>query len=182
MAKQTINIGTAANDGTGDSLRTAFQKAQSNFDELYTGAGGNFSSTDDTTTNATYYPVVVTAAAGSTAKTSSTKLSYNPSTGTLNSVIFNATSDVRLKTNIRDMGYGLADVLKLVGKKYEMLDGGQTQIGLIAQDVEKVIPEIVNTAPNTLKGINYPVLTAVLIEAVKELTARVEALEKANAS
>lgn len=35
MAKQTINIGSAANDGTGDPLRTAFGKANSNFDELY---------------------------------------------------------------------------------------------------------------------------------------------------
>ena len=40
MAKQTINIGTTANDGTGDPLRTAFDKANDNFDELYNGAGG----------------------------------------------------------------------------------------------------------------------------------------------
>jgi len=41
MAKQTINIGSAANDGTGDPLRTAFSKANDNFGELYavTGAG-----------------------------------------------------------------------------------------------------------------------------------------------
>jgi hypothetical protein len=37
MAKQTINVGSAANDGTGDKLRTAFTKINSNFDELYTG-------------------------------------------------------------------------------------------------------------------------------------------------
>ena len=35
MAKQTINIGSAANDGTGDQLRTAFDKVNDNFDELY---------------------------------------------------------------------------------------------------------------------------------------------------
>ena len=35
MAKQTINIGSAANDGTGDPLRTAFDKINDNFDELY---------------------------------------------------------------------------------------------------------------------------------------------------
>ena len=38
MAKQIINIGSTANDGTGDPIRTAFQKAMSNFDELYTGS------------------------------------------------------------------------------------------------------------------------------------------------
>jgi hypothetical protein len=40
MAQQDINVGTVANDGTGDPLRTAFQKTQANFDELYAGAGG----------------------------------------------------------------------------------------------------------------------------------------------
>jgi len=35
MAKQTINIGTAANDGTGDPLRTSFDKVNDNFDEIY---------------------------------------------------------------------------------------------------------------------------------------------------
>jgi len=40
MAKQTINIGTSANDGTGDPLRSAMDKANDNFTELYNGAGG----------------------------------------------------------------------------------------------------------------------------------------------
>ena len=40
MAQQTINIGTVANDGTGDPLRTAFDKSNDNFTELYNGAGG----------------------------------------------------------------------------------------------------------------------------------------------
>ena len=39
MAKQVINIGTTANDGTGDPLRTAFNKSNQNFTELYDGAG-----------------------------------------------------------------------------------------------------------------------------------------------
>ena len=39
MAKQVINIGTTANDGTGDPLRTAFNKSNQNFTELYSGAG-----------------------------------------------------------------------------------------------------------------------------------------------
>ena len=41
MSKQTINIGTTANDGTGDPLRTAFDKANDNFNEIYTSLGGN---------------------------------------------------------------------------------------------------------------------------------------------
>lgn len=40
MAKQVIGIGTTANDGTGDPIRTAFDKTNDNFTELYNGAGG----------------------------------------------------------------------------------------------------------------------------------------------
>ena len=40
MAQQTINIGSAANDGTGDPLRTAFDKINDNFSEVYTELGG----------------------------------------------------------------------------------------------------------------------------------------------
>jgi hypothetical protein len=41
MSKQTVNIGTSANDRTGDSLRTAFNKINENFTELYTALGLN---------------------------------------------------------------------------------------------------------------------------------------------
>jgi len=44
MAKQTINIGTTANDGTGDPLRTAFDKVNSNFTELYNDDAGDVNS------------------------------------------------------------------------------------------------------------------------------------------
>lgn len=46
MAKQTVNLGTAANDGTGDPLRTAFDKLNDNFDEVY---GDNFVDRDQLT-------------------------------------------------------------------------------------------------------------------------------------
>jgi len=59
MAKQTINIGSSANDGTGDQLRTAFDKANDNFDELYTLA--------DTKSTVTDVPTVGTGASGDTA-------------------------------------------------------------------------------------------------------------------
>ena len=89
----------------------------------------------------------------------------------MNAVVFNATSDARAKTNIRSLGYGLSDVLKMTGHKYEMIEGNQTSIGLIAQEVQNIIPEVVSSSANGMLGINYSVLTAVLIEAIKELVA-----------
>ena len=66
MAQQTINIGATANDGTGDQLRTAFDKVNDNFIEVYTELGGtslsnvkisgNTISTDDTNGNLTLDP------------------------------------------------------------------------------------------------------------------------------
>lgn len=49
MAKQTINIGTTANDRSGDNLRTAFQKVNANFAELYAGGGSGATLTASTT-------------------------------------------------------------------------------------------------------------------------------------
>jgi len=60
MAQQSINIGTTANDGTGDPLRTAFDKANDNFTELYSGAGGV---ADDAVTYAKLADEFTTAAA-----------------------------------------------------------------------------------------------------------------------
>jgi hypothetical protein len=142
-------------------------------------SGGGATITDDITTNSTYYPTFATATSGtmSTVKVSSTQLTYNPSTGTLSSTIFNSLSDARAKTNIRELGYGLNTVLAMSGHKYEMAATGTTAIGLIAQEVQEIIPEVVSANVDGMLGINYPVLTAVLIEAIKELTAKVASLE-----
>lgn len=59
MAQQTINIGTAANDGTGDPLRDAFDKANDNFTELYAGQGAGVS-----TQSGTSYTAVLADAGG----------------------------------------------------------------------------------------------------------------------
>jgi len=88
-------------------------------------------------------------------------------------------SDARWKKDITPLENSLNNVLKLQGVHYywktdEYPDKGFTkekQIGLIAQDVEKVIPELVNTSEDGYKSVSYEKLTAVLVEAVKELKA-----------
>ena len=54
------------------------------------------------------------------------------------------------------------------------------QIGVIAQEIEMVYPELVTTKENGYKAVNYAQMTAVLIEAIKELSAKVESLESEN--
>ena len=77
-------------------------------------------------------------------------------------------SDIRLKKDIKPLKSALSTLGKLQGKSYRWKDNNEPDIGLIAQELEKVIPELVKTDNNGYKSIVYQKLTAVLIEAVKE--------------
>jgi hypothetical protein len=95
------------------------------------------------------------------------------------------TSDQRFKTNVRPIGSALAAVLALRGVRYEwnalgVQHGGVAgagQVGVIAQELEKVYPELVSTDAQGYKAVNYAQLTPVLIEALKEQHAQIEALK-----
>lgn len=88
-----------------------------------------------------------------------------------------AYSDERLKDNIKTLTDGLDKVEQLRGVTYTRDE--KESIGVIAQEVEKILPEIVLTADDEMgtKSVDYSRITAVLIEAVKELSARVKELE-----
>ena len=88
-----------------------------------------------------------------------------------------AYSDKRLKDNIETLTDGLDKVEQLRGVTYTRDE--RENIGVIAQEVEKILPEIVLTADDEMgtKSVDYSRLTAVLIEAVKDLSARVKELE-----
>lgn len=82
-------------------------------------------------------------------------------------------SDRRLKANVRPLTGTLASLDLLRGVRYTFLPGkgpvGE-QIGVIAQEVEQVYPELVRTDARTgIKSVNYAQLTPVLLEAIKEL-------------
>ena len=77
-------------------------------------------------------------------------------------------SDLRLKKDIKPLTSALSTLGKLEGKSYRWKDNNEPDIGLIAQELEKVIPELVKTDNKGYKSIVYQKLTAVLIEAVKE--------------
>jgi len=95
--------------------------------------------------------------------------------GTLEFTTAFATSDRRWKKDIKPLDNSLEKVQQLDGKSYlwrrdEFPDKGfskQRQIGLIAQEVEKIIPEIVQSDENGFKSISYTQLIPLLIEAVK---------------
>jgi hypothetical protein len=92
------------------------------------------------------------------------------------------TSDARLKRDIADLDYGLSSILKLrpVSFRWKDREDGSTNLGLLAQEVEPVIPEAVvrGAAPDEPLGMNYSTLIPVLIKAIQEQQARIVALER----
>lgn len=85
-----------------------------------------------------------------------------------------AYSDIRLKTDIQVIPDALAKVQALRGVTYERVDTGEHQTGVIAQDVQKVLPEAIQDDGQYL-SVAYGNLVGLLIEAVKELNAKVDA-------
>tara|TARA_Y100000114_G_scaffold100901_1_gene94030 strand:- start:6765 stop:7796 length:1032 start_codon:yes stop_codon:yes gene_type:complete len=93
-----------------------------------------------------------------------------------------AFSDERLKENIQPITGGLEKVMQLQGVTYKRNDvtDAKTQIGVIAQQVEPILPEVVLTAEDEMgtKSVDYAKMTAVLIEAVKELKQEITQLKQ----
>ena len=101
-----------------------------------------------------------------------------------NDVVAFASSDERLKENVASIENAVEKVEAIGGYTYNWIPmegvhvyGDMKDIGVIAQEVEKVLPELVSDRENGYKAVKYDKLTAVLIEAVKELSARVKELE-----
>ena len=90
------------------------------------------------------------------------------------------TSDIRLKENVEPLNDSLEKLLQLSGVTYNWIGQEEKRIGFIAQDVEKIIPELVFTNNNTeekIKGIHQDNLTAILVEAIKEQQKIIEELK-----
>ena len=83
-------------------------------------------------------------------------------------------SDARLKSNIISLGSTLSKLLLLDGKSYKMNVDGDQKIGVLAQDVQKVFPELVTKGDNEMLAVNYQGLVPVLINALKEQQKEIE--------
>ena len=88
------------------------------------------------------------------------------------------TSSAKYKDNIRDSKYGLSDIAKLKSRMFEYKDSGETDIGLIAEEVNEVIPELTFTGRDgTIDGVKYDRFVSVCIKAIQELNAQQAALK-----
>ncbi len=110
---------------------------------------------------------------------------YNgTSTGNYTTTGWTHSSDRRLKNSIEPLHNALDKVRQLQGVSFlwKNLPDQHRQIGFIAQDVEGVVPEVVETDPTGLKSMAYQNLSALHNEAIKELDARVTSLETSASS
>lgn len=85
-------------------------------------------------------------------------------------------SDERLKENVKPLEHSLEKILKLEGVSYTWKKNESPDVGLIAQNVEKVYPELVKTEGD-YKQVDYQKLVAPLIEAVREQQEQINALK-----
>ena len=139
------------------------------------GGGGSVSITNDTSTNATFYPSMLTTTSGtaSALNVSDTQFTFNPSTGTLFATNVVTSSDEKLKENIIPITNGLDIITQLEPKQFTWRQTGETGYGVIAQEIEKLLPDLINEGVE-YKSVNYNYLIGFLIAAVKDLSQQVE--------
>jgi hypothetical protein len=104
----------------------------------------------------------------------------SPATLSTSGVWTNA-SDSRGKENITDIGYGLASVLALKPRQYDVKSDGSHRIGFVAQELVGHLPEVVHVSMTDKDGsdwygVDYGSITAVLVKAIQEQQALIESL------
>ena len=101
------------------------------------------------------------------------------------STSISAISDQRLKENITDLDTGLDEVLALQPRRFDWINGdGENVAGFIAQEVETVLPDLIDNFKHTelsdAKGLKMGDMIPTLVKAIQELNAKVETLETQN--
>ena len=139
---------------------------------------------DDEATNATRYLVFVdNSTAGYKRLNEDSSLTYNPSTntlsaGTVTATTVTSTSDISKKTNVETIKNPLSKVTSLRGVTFDWKDTGESDIGIIAQEIEQVLPEVVHTDNEGFKSVSYGNIVGLLIEAIKDQQKQIDELKQ----
>ena len=172
VASATSFVGDLTGDVTGNITGDLTGDVTGNL----VGAGGSFTgavTVSAASTNQSYNITFASGTSGYRQIEASTALTFNPSTQ-----VFSNASDERLKTNIVGITNAIEKVQRLRGVEYDWRMNGEHSVGVIAQDVERVVPELVSVNTETgMKGVDYGKLNALLIEAIKEQQIQINALK-----
>jgi hypothetical protein len=96
--------------------------------------------------------------------------------GTMEAQVFNSTSDINSKYNIKTIEDPISKVMALRGVTFTWKNSDKNSMGLIAQEVEQVIPEVVNTDSEGKKSVSYDNVIGLLIEAIKRQQIQIDSL------
>jgi hypothetical protein len=96
--------------------------------------------------------------------------------GTTNSESFNSTSDIRFKKDLVKIEEALDKVRCLTGYTFTLKESGMRSSGLIAQDVNKILPEVISGNEDKLT-VSYGAMTGLIIEAIKELDSKLNSIQ-----
>lgn len=88
-----------------------------------------------------------------------------------------STSDIRLKENIKTIDNALNKTVQLRGVYFNRLGETDKKIGVIAQEVEQILPEVVHKNPNGIRTVSYGNMVGILIEAIKDLDSKMNILQ-----
>ena len=108
---------------------------------------------------------------------SSTSYINNLTASTVTATAFNYSSDKRLKKDITPLNDSLPKILSLSGYSYRWKSDSRKDIGVIAQEVETVFPELVYTNESGIKSVEYGNLVAPLIESIKTQQSQIDELK-----
>ena len=101
-----------------------------------------------------------------------------------NDVVAFSTSDIRLKDNIKNIDKALDKVNSIQGIEFDWIEKEEVHgnsghdIGVIAQEIEKILPDVVTTRDNGYKAVKYEKIVPLLIEAIKDLSKQVDGLKR----
>jgi hypothetical protein len=183
LTAENVILGNGANTVKVVAPGTANNVLTSNGSTWISQAPGSSGATitNDNTTASALFPLFTSSTSGTltAASVNSAKLTYTPSTGNLVATIHYASSDARHKTDIKNIPDALVKISQINGVTYIRTDNDQNirHAGVIAQEVEKVLPEVIGTDADGYKVIAYGNMIGLLVEAIKELKAEVDALK-----
>ena len=189
----------SANDNTAGTYAVAMGRSTTASGTASTAMGDNTTASDysstvigvynssgsSVTNNATHFNTANTAfvignGINSSNKSDAFKVMFNGDTTVSNDLTVSGdvviSSDARLKSNIVSLGSTLAKLLQIDGKSYEMK--GKQKIGVLAQEIQEVFPELVSKDDNEMLAVNYQGLVPVLINALKEQQSEIDRLKE----
>jgi len=146
---------------------------------------GQYNSSGSSATSAEFFSTsapafVIGNGTASNAKSDAFKVMFNGDTTVSNDLTVSGdvviSSDARLKSNIVSLGSTLPKLLQIDGKSYEMK--GKQKIGVLAQEIKEVFPELVSEDDNEMLAVNYQGLVPVLINALKEQQSEIDRLKE----